>query len=391
MYKNAYLEIVILGKDKERFLNLCAFHNILLWDIKMKEESYIIRMNAADLFLVRRIVKKTDIKLKIVKRKGIYFKLKTMKYQKIFFFCLLCGFFLLWLSSHFLWKIEIRGNLYLSNLLVESFLKEEGISYGMPLRRIATEELEKKIRKKFFEITWTSISIDGTSLVIQIKENDALKIQEENQQPSNITAGKTGVVKDIFVRQGTALVKPGDMVQKGDILIRGEVEIPAEDGSVKEIVSTSAKGDITMEYEIPIKEKLLLEYDTKVYTGMEKRDYEFQLKEKIIGRKRKSSPFFLFDTIKEEITPSIVKKFIPSFSVYKMTYRDYFLQKEKYSLEEGEKILNKKFNKIIKSLEEKGVQIIEKNVKIRTNSVSLQLEGTLKVEEVFKEKNNRNE
>ena len=46
---------------------------------------------------------------------------------------------------------------------------------------------------------------------------------------------------------------------------------------------------------------------------------------------------------------------------------------------EAEKLLNEKLDKIILSLEEKGVQIIEKNVKISTNSAYMYLTGDLTV------------
>ena len=50
---------------------------------------------------------------------------------------------------------------------------------------------------------------------------------------------------------------------------------------------------------------------------------------------------------------------------------------KKYSLKDAQSILEEELSKIIESLGEKGVQIIEKNVKIKTNSVQANLEGKL--------------
>ena len=51
----------------------------------------------------------------------------------------------------------------------------------------------------------------------------------------------------------------------------------------------------------------------------------------------------------------------------------------KYSEQEAKEILMKRMEKIITTLEEKGVQIIEKNVKIIPNSVSMSLQGDITV------------
>ena len=53
------------------------------------------------------------------------------------------------------------------------------------------------------------------------------------------------------------------------------------------------------------------------------------------------------------------------------------MKRKKYTNPEAEKLLNKKLDKIFLSLEEKGVQIIEKNVKIETNSVYSTMSGSL--------------
>ena len=63
--------------------------------------------------------------------------------------------------------------------------------------------------------------------------------------------------------------------------------------------------------------------------------------------------------------------------IYKNTYLEYNNVEKKYSLKEAQNILEHKFTKILESLEEKGVQIIEKNVKIKSNSVQANLEGKL--------------
>jgi len=54
-----------------------------------------------------------------------------------------------------------------------------------------------------------------------------------------------------------------------------------------------------------------------------------------------------------------------------------------YTLEQAEKILNEKLSTFLTSLAEKGVQIIEKNVKIDTNSGTWIIQGDFLVWEAI--------
>ena len=138
---------------------------------------------------------------------------------------------ILLLSFNFLWKIEINGNDRISTVILEDFLKEKNITYGMPLNKIPLEKLEKEIRKKFLEITWVSVSIDGTTLEIWLKENDTAIIND-NSISTDIICNKKGKIDSILVRQGTGCVKVGDEVEKNTVLIKGSMEIKNEDGTI---------------------------------------------------------------------------------------------------------------------------------------------------------------
>ena len=59
--------------------------------------------------------------------------------------------------------------------------------------------------------------------------------------------------------------------------------------------------------------------------------------------------------------------------------KEYHLQYNEYSEEEMRNILNRNFEKIILCLQEKGVQIIEKNVKIKKYNKGMELNANLTV------------
>ena len=81
--------------------------------------------------------------------------------------------------------------------------------------RYSIEKLEKEIRKNFDLVTWTSGKLDGTVLIISMKENEKLipKETEKLLYGSSIYALADGIVEDIYVRNGIPMVKKGTEVK----------------------------------------------------------------------------------------------------------------------------------------------------------------------------------
>ena len=380
MLINNIVELNVSGDQIERFLNMCSFHKIKLFDIQRTENSCQIKICAEDFFLLKDIRKKTGVQLKITHKEGICFSILKWSKRKIFavssLFCLL----VLWISSCFLWGIKIEGNQTITNDLITDYLQEHGIHYGMPLSKIPIYELKTNLRESYDEIKWVSIYLEGTFLRISIKENDTVK---PNLYPSStysdIVASENGIVDSIIVRQGTPMVKAGDEVTKGDILISGKVDIIADDYTIKETYLCNADGDVYLIYDYPMKEQISLEYLDKEYTGNQIQRKDLYFKNNLIKIPHFKIPYIKYDSLTENIHYPLQKILSLPLTIKQTTYREYQVIRKKYNYLEAEKLLNEKLDKIFLSLEEKGVQIIEKNVKISTNSAYLSATGNLKL------------
>ena len=79
------VELCIHGENIERFLNMCSHHNIPIYNIRKTEEECYLIISAANFFLIKNIVRKSNIKIKIVKKQGIFFRIKKHTKRKPFF------------------------------------------------------------------------------------------------------------------------------------------------------------------------------------------------------------------------------------------------------------------------------------------------------------------
>ena len=372
------IQISITGEQKERFLNMCAHHSIHLYNIKKYDNYYCASIHPACFFSLKSIIKKSDVKIKIMSKNGPYFLFQSIKKESIFIlFPILCVF-IIWMSSHYLWNIQLTGNISLTGDIIRDYLYDNGIYYGMPLKEIPINELKFNIRNEYPQINWVSIYLEGTTLQIALKENDN-EIYESKTQDirEDLIAPCDGIVENILVRNGTANVKPGNEVSKGQILILGEFQIPAEDGSIKETQYCSADGDITIISNYSISETLSLTHTSKDYTGHQTKKLEVIYKDTSYMFPTSKISYLNYEIMTEVKENALLSIFSIPIKIYQKTYYEYFEKEEKYTAEESQKLLNKKLDEICETFIEKGVQIIEKNVKIETNSVYSTMSGSL--------------
>lgn len=368
-YLRGYVRIKVWGTSPERFMNLCSNKDILLWDITKDREAYYMCVHLKSFYRLRGIVRKTGTKVAILKRYGLPFLLPEVLRRKIFLLGLILSILFWVISSFFVWDIELEGNYSITDDLFYSFLDEQSVVVGMRKNSLDIESLEKEIRKAFTQITWTSAKLDGTKLIINVKENDAPILQEEivDTTGKDLVAEYNGTIVSMIVRKGVPQVAIGDAVEKGTILVEGKIPILNEDGTVKQYQYVQSDADIIMEYQQVIQLKQELDYIKKKYTGRTKTKYFLRIGEKE-WKIPEEQPFLMYDSVIKLTRPLIFQKLSVPIYFGSYTHREYQKIEGKYTDDEMQILLEEKQNTILTTLHEKGVQIIQKNVKIDTNS-----------------------
>lgn len=381
-YFKGCLRIRVWGFSPERFMNLCSNRGILLWDIVREGDSYEMNINLRGFKALRPIVRKTGTRVLILERYGLPFFLPKLLKRKIFvagFLLAVC--FWLW-SSFFVWSIELEGNYRITEDVFRDFLTENEVRIGMSRQQLDIEELEKEIRRRFPLVTWASARLSGTKLLISVKENEMPEPVEAQKQEegTDLVSEYEGTVVSIIVRSGMPMVRAGDTVEKGTILVDGKIPVFQEDGTVREYYQVEADADIVLEHTRSFSARLPFDYIKNEYTGRERKRYYLR----IGGTKLKlpdGEPYTVQDSLIRESRPALFEKLsIPVFWGSE-TDREYQKVEYEYTLAEAEALLNEKIIAFLVSLEEKGVQIIEKDVKIDTNGGSWVVTGEVLVRE----------
>lgn len=225
-YILGYLTINVEGYFIERFINMCRNKNILLWNIKRKNSSFIIcKIGIKEFKKIRDIAKKTKCKITITSKKGIPFIFEKYKKRKIFLLmmCIIGG--LLFVLSQFVWNIEVKitGDTLNEDEIINS-LNENGLYIGEKKSSIDVKEIINNVRLKREDISWIGIEIKGTNAIVEVVEaEEKPEVVDENDYCS-IVSDKPGKILKVIANNGTAMVKPGDIVKEGSLLIAGWIE-----------------------------------------------------------------------------------------------------------------------------------------------------------------------
>lgn len=375
-----YVRIRIWGQAPERFINLCSHRNLLLWDIQKKEETYTMCISLKAFYKLRPIARKTGTRVVILERTGLPFFVPFLMKRKIFFAgILMCAVFWM-ISASFIWNIRIIGNYGITQDSMLRFLKTQNVKVCMPKKRLETETLEKMIRKEFEEVVWVSVKTKGTTLEIDMKERDVpVKVSEaEEHKGSDIVSEVDGIVKNMIVRQGVPLVAVGDEIKRGQILVEGKVPVFQEDQTVREYIYVTPDADITAEHGAMISFSIPVTGTEKHYTKRESKTYYIRLKDREI-RFHDRIQYQVYDTTVKEKSLFFLDQI--KFPLYfgEIVYREYQVYEYRYSEAQVKQILYEKLNKILENLEQKGVHIIEKNVRIESDKVRWILHADLSV------------
>ncbi len=376
-FKNT-IRIQISGDQVGRFLNLCSYHGICLEDIVQTEDSYCMKLSAGDFFQIKGLLRKTNTRCRILEKKGLFFRFKGQKGRLVFWMGPFLGIFLLWYLSGFLWSVQYIGNENLTEDMLNDYLLSRGVYFGMDLDRLPLAQLESDLRKEFETINWISVSLKGTCLEISLKEND-VPLYEKQNPGMNLVSNVEGTVEQILIRRGTALVKPGDTVEKGTILIEGKVDIPAEDGSMKGIQFCHADGEVLIRSGITIMRTLPRQVEEKVYSGNQKQSRYLEIFGYPLSFELPTQIYENYDILDEKKSVSMFGIIPLPIQIGIRTYREFEWTRRNYDSRRGEEILTEELEKKLSALEEKGVQIIEKNVRIDTDEKSYLLQADLEV------------
>lgn len=378
-YVGGYLELQYTGEECTRFINLCHNNHLNIWNIQCENNIVSMCCDKKDFKKMKQIRRKCRGHLKIQNRKGCYFFLKTKKKHACYLLGI-CIFFIVGkILSLYIWNISFEGNYSNTSVELTNFLKTHSYAYGMKKSDVDCEKLEYLLRTNYPDVTWVSVEINGTKLKIHMKENFDGYFAEKENRSYDLVADATGIITDIVTRTGVPMVKAGDSVEVGQVLVSGILDNYGDNETFVSRKFVQADADIYADVIIPYEDKFPMSYEEKYYTGETHTVYSLRFMHKNLYFSLPYQQYKSVDSVSSEKQVCLFKDFY--FPVYtgKMLIREYTAIMKQYTAQEATAIATENLERFIEKLEEKGIQIIEKNVTIESNHEQCIGSGQIKV------------
>lgn len=379
-YLRGYLDVCLGGYSPERFLNLCMARQLRIWNLRFQDGKYFFFISLKDFYKVRPLARKARVRLRITGRYGLPFFLQRNRKRKLFA-AGVAGFFLvLFVMSGYIWNITLEGNYHFSDDTLLHYLDQQKIRYGVRKHGIDCEGLEESIRSRFPDIIWVSAQISGTRLMIRIKENDGMRsIPVKDETPRDLVAGKGGVITRMVVRSGKAQAEPGDEVKQGQVLVSGVVPIYNDAEELVNEQYVRADADIyarTAETSTARISKFTVERSS---TGKTRHGLGLRIGGAFFVWLLPAPPDTFWKITREHHQLAVFGDFYLPVWADRITAQEYEPYERCLTNEEIIREKDKINQQKIENFKEKGVQIIENNVKIldKTSELEFQYEYVL--------------
>lgn len=225
-------------------------------------------------------------------------------------------FALVFLSTFFVWDIDVEGNQTVPENEIVKTLYDVGFSTGAFKKKVDIDSIVNRYLIAEDRVSFIAINFDGSVARVQIKEADIPKSQERKENV-NIVADRDGIIMRVDALSGKSEVTKGETVTKGQLLIGAFVD-KRTGGSILK----GAKGYVFAETSRRIDVYVPIFYGCKMYKSEKTKGVSAKI---LSGEVNFINPFLGSKGIREEVKEEIHFKEninLP-FRLYKRTSREY--------------------------------------------------------------------
>lgn len=281
-YLHGYVIIYVKGFSVERFVNLAVNKGIIIWDVEPEKNRLIMKTHSKNMSLLKECCIKTGCKFEVVGRYGIPEILKSYRTKKVYIAGVFAFAAVMYIMSLFIWTVNVEGVSRINSEDVIAACKKNGVSPGKLKHGIDLYSVGEKLMLEFDDISWIAVNLKGTDITVKIVETIPQTQYVNKETPTDVVANVDGKIVSVAAATGTPVVKEGDEVTAGDVLISSIV--PLKDGETQTGEKyVCASGEVYAKRQYDIEGTSELNYKEKEFTGKTKTDYSFCIGDKNIN------------------------------------------------------------------------------------------------------------
>lgn len=277
--KNQWIEFLygrvtvkVYGRGIERFLNVLTRNGLHIWNVKRHgTETVTFKMRLQDAKKIRHFVRKSECAISFLQRSGVPFLIKRLLKNSGFLAGAAVFLLIILFLSNVIWGIEIKGAKPATEYQIRKELDKMGVKIGKVQFFVDNvEAIQRKLTNNISALTWVGVELRGTTYHFQVVEKTEPK-KPELLSPRNLVAKKKATIVRMDIDEGQQVVAKNDHVQKGQLLVSGEI---GQEGKTELV---PAKGEVWGETWYKSHVELPLKTNFKVFNGKEEQKYFIEI------------------------------------------------------------------------------------------------------------------
>lgn len=235
-YLAGYVIISIESVYCERILNCIIKNNIEIWDISRSSTGVRLSVGIGGFYRLRSIVRQYKCRVRILEKHGLTVFLCHMRGRYVMAFGWVAALILLLTASRYVWMVDIEGCSRVEEESVRAVAASLGALPGVRRGSIDTAVIGEGVMASNESIAWAGAELTGVVLQVSIIEAEERGEVYSQGEPSSMYASCDGIITSVTALSGKPVVKTGDAVKKGQLLING---------NLGNGIHTEARGSVT--------------------------------------------------------------------------------------------------------------------------------------------------
>lgn len=277
-YLRGYYTIAVDGIGIENFLNYLIRNKIRVYNVvRINENKIEFCISKEDYKDFKKIYRKSVFNVRVKQKTGLPFLVIRIYKNKVMWIGAFVSLFVLMFTSQFVTDVYIQVPEGIKKEEIKNALYEVGLKPGTYKKDIDRKNIRDEIMIKFSEVAYVSINVKGTNVFVTVTKKAETLESKENSNYCNVIATKNGIIENVIARSGKAVVKEGDIVKKGDVLVTGaDTKSPPEiwASTFYEVVESESYEESVKEKTNKSKNVYTIKFYDKEYTIRRKINYD---------------------------------------------------------------------------------------------------------------------
>lgn len=357
------------GEGLANFINEALKDGIIFYNGRKREDYFLAEINTRDFSRLRKSAKEAKIKVNMRAKYGFPFVFLRWQKRKGLIIGAFIVFFALIVLSQYVISISVEGNHRVPKNQIIAEAEEIGLKKWMLISRLDLDQLSKQLQANDQDLVWVTIEKRGTNVNIVVVEKT---LPQKVIYQGDLIAAKTGVVEDVIVIQGQALVQEGQLVRAGQVLIKAaggmteySYDMSEKSGAKqKSVDAPAAKGFVRGRVWYSVDKEIALVEDVTEKTGKIANGWGIKIGDRVIMITNQDSPFLEFNNETQSYALPVWRNWRFPVEIIKEQYIETKQVQIQRTVQEARKLAEVQARKALMEQMPEGIEVIQDKVRI---------------------------